>query len=306
MNPEMAAINNLDSRKRGDDIKDTLDLLLPIYPKVAQIMDKISIKRADFIDLYGEESINRDNAYVAKREAQFAAEANDAGPNGLTKGETKKIGTIAEFQLIRGINMGMWLPGMCAQKTDPADDIGGGFDSVLEYHSEHTSSHIGLGVDVSFSHNLQDKYRRAKDDIDKFGTTTTDTSGRTTLNQLGKVKYYKSKESGFRGELTGLPRTVVALDLGIIEDLARTKNNNQLRVHIAKHTVILQIEHQLAVYADYAEKVNPACLDKILRAQTLIKMISKVTNSHEIVKQSGYHKNDQIEEAIDRGLALFR
>ncbi len=303
--PESAAIYNLDRKKRGDHIKETADLLLPLHPRIAAIMEKIAIKPEAFADLYGQESLDRDAAYVARRKAQFALEANKMGPNGLTHGETRNVAEILEYQVLRGINVGRWIPFGIAFKTADKDDIGGGIDLGLELQKDQQFSHLGLGIDISFSHNLQDKYLRIKQDIDTFGTVTYDEFGRPHKNQLGVIKYYISPNSGFRGELSCIPRAVVALDLGVLEDLSRTKNT-EIAGHMAKHAIILEIEHQLAVYADYARRTNPACLDHIMRAQNFVHMMAIATDSKEKLKRSEYHKNDKIEEAQERGLDLFR
>jgi hypothetical protein len=156
---------------------------------------------------------------------------------------------------------------------------------------------MGMGIDVSFSHNLQKKFQRIKDEIDAY-------DGKD--NRLGRVKYFASEKMGFRGELSGLPRVVAALDTEIIEDLARTKNNN-IGVHMARHEIILEMEHQLAVFADYARKLKKTeCMDHIMRAQNFVRKVSLHLESERTAKDSGYNKNRKINDAVEEGLSLFR
>jgi len=294
-NPEQSAINNLDSRKRPDDIKDTADLLLPMHDRVSQLMEQIAIKPEDFRDLYGD-GVDKDAQYVDKRKASFKTTENKEITAGLNEGEVRKLAEILEYQIIRGINVGKWLPFCTAVKTSEFDDIAHGVDMVIEFQKLTQYGHLGMGVDVSFSHNLQSKFQRIKDEIDNF-------DGKN--NRLGVVKYFNSEKTGMRGELSGLPRVVVALDIKIIEDLARVKNDD-IPNHIVQHEVVLEIEHQLAVFADYAQMRNPLCLDQIMRAQNFMRTISLHLESEAQLKNSEYGKNRKIQEAVERGLTLFK
>lgn len=296
MNPERAAINSLDNRKRIDEIKETAQLLLPTYGKIAEIMEKISIHPENFENLYGAETIQADRQYVARMKEKFKQEDDEAGPNGLTKGDIRKIAEILEFQIIRGINQGLWLPGCTATKTTEYDDIRHGVDLVLTYEKDLRIENMGIGVDVSFSHNLQNKFQRIKDEIDSYDTTKD--------GQLGVVKYFHQRKTGFRGELSNLPRVVIALDIGVMKDLARAKEGG--KDHMARHSILSEMEMQLAVFADYAQKQNPACLDHIMRAQNFVRGLINELNTKEILQNSQYEKNIRIQEAVEKGLSLFR
>jgi hypothetical protein len=111
---------------------------------------------------------------------------------------------------------------------------------------------------------------------------------------------------GFRGELSGMPRVVAALDTEVIEDLARTKND-RIGAHMARHEIVLEMEQQLAVFADYARRLRKTeCMDHIMRAQNFMRKISLHLESERTVKDSGYNKNRKIKDAVEEGLSLFR
>ncbi len=296
MNPEQSAIRNLDSQTRMDKIRDTTNLLLPLHDKIAPVMKQIAIKPEQLADLYGEDMLRRDAEYVQTRNLQFKSGENQVVADGLTSGEVRKLAEVLEYQIIRGINIGNWIPFCSAIKTSEYDDIANGVDMVMEFQKSQQLGHLGLGIDISFSHNLHNKFQRIKNEIDAYDGAR---------NRLGTVKYYQSHQTGIRGELSGLPRSVIALDIGVIEDLARTKGTGMAN-HMAKHTIITEMEQQLAVFADYAHKHNRRCYEQIMRAQNFMRVISEHTKSQQTLADSGYEKNRKVQEAIERGLDLFR
>lgn len=295
-NPESAAAYNLDRRNRADNIEDTARLLLPLHASCARQLEKIAIKPSDFADLYSRKSIMDDHDYVDRRKREFNAGSHEKmGSHGeLTKGEVKQLSEILEYQIIRGINVEGWIPFTTVMKTADADDIGRGVDGVLEFSKGVVSGQAGLSIDVSFSHDLDSKFRKIKKDIDEFDGDR---------NRLAVVKYFKSNQSGFRGELSGIPRVVIALDIGVMEDLARSKD---VKGHIAKHIVISEITQQLEVFKKYAEKENPGCVLPIERALRFMSVIQTELKSQETLEQSEYLKNRRINEAIGRNLEMFK
>lgn len=300
MDPERAAMNSLDRRSRGEDIRATADKLLPMHAKIAPMMEKMSAHPENFSELHDAETIASDLRYVARMKRKFAETEHQKAAGGLTEGEVRNLAEVAEFLIIRGINVGKWIPSFTAFKTAEVDDIGRGIDMVLIADGSiigegKPDAYLGMGVDVSFSHNLENKFQRIKDEIDNFDADQ---------NDLGVVRYFHNRKTGVRRELHDLPRVVAALDLGVMEDLARSKDNG--KGHAARHAIILEMERQLAVFADYAKEHNPLCLYPIARAQYIVHKISLVTKSREVFGDSGYGKNAKMEAAIERGLALFR
>jgi len=295
------AIYNLDRRSRSEDIAHTTEKLLSRHETVARNMAAISINPKDLVreedpnDIYSIDRVQHDLQYVDKMQQRFAESDNEKLPNGLTFKEVRQLAEIAEYDLIRGINLGGWIPHGRAIKTSDFDDIANGVDLVMEIGGKQSSiGHLGLGVDVSFSLNLQKKFQRIKEEIDAY-------DGR--LNRLGVVKYFQSQAAGMRGELSGLPRVVTAFDLGVLEDMA--VKSEQLKGHIGQALMITTMQKQLSVFHEYALDVNPACAAQLQRPLNMIGAISQMTNSKERLESSEYTKNHKADDAVEAGLKLF-
>ncbi len=281
--PEFNAMNNIDRRTRGSIIEESIQSLLPLYGHAKTEMHKIAIDHRDFADLYSQPSIDDDTAYIAKKEQDF------------TLNNVTKLSEIAEYQIINGLNAGKWIPDCEAIKTSRFDDIHNGVDMVVEFSPNNgTVGQIGLGVDISFSLDLEKKFLRIKHEIDTFDNKK---------NRLAVVKYYKSPKSGFRGELSGIPRVVAALDVGVLRDISNARRASD---HIARHILIEEIRDQLDVFIDYAKRVNPACVPNLERAERFITTISDQLKSARTLSQSEYIKNRHVDDAISRNLALFK
>lgn len=297
MNPERAAMYNLDRRTRSADIEKTAQTLLTSYDRIHEVMEKLAIEPTDFIPpngMYDADQVRRDLNYVEDRKKDFEASSlSRFGETQLTNEEVRQLAEILEFEIIKGINVGNWLPFCKAIKTSEYDDIANGVDMVVEFARGDMNNHLGLAVDVSFSHNLKNKFQRIKNEIDAF-------DGKT--NRLGYVRYFESKATGIKGELHDLPRVVTALDLGVMEDLARQKD---LKGHATQHEVIIEIENQLNTFVNYADGNNPLAAPALRRAQKFIGIISNQLESQTQLETSEYGKNKKISSAINEGLEIF-
>lgn len=300
MSPENAAIRSLDSRTRGLEIAETARMLLPMHEGISTRLEQIAIKPESLLrpedenDLYTPEMIARDQRYVEDMKREFNAQRNEPRPHGLTEGDVKKLAEILEYYIVKGINIGNWLPFCRAVKTSEYDDIRNGMDLLVEFDPGNQVNHFGIGVDVSFSHHLRKKFQRIKDEIDRYDGEK---------HRLGVVKYAKTPNS--RGELHSLPRVVAALDLGIMKDLSRTKSN-ALSGHMAQHTLITEMTRQLEVFTEYAHSANPACAAPLERASNTLSIISQHLDSQGQLEVSEYTKNKDIDEAVTDGLKIFR
>lgn len=216
-------------------------------------MQKQAFDPNAFRDLYGDESVNKDIRYVEQRKADFAKTGNNRVVDELTEGDIRKLAERAEYEVFRGINAGGWIPMMKAFKTSDFDDIHWGVDMILEFQNREVFGHIGLGIDVTFAQDIYKKFARIKTEIENFDGEK---------NRLARAKYYESSKLGHRGELFNLARVVIAVDLPMLEDIARAKNAMHTN-HIARHEILLELEQQLAVFADYAHRVNKLALEPI-------------------------------------------
>ena len=296
VNPESAAINSIDNQKRSEDIKNTADKLLPYHEKIAPTLEKMSIDPDDFADLYDKDVIAKDKEYVERLKQDFQKTALEPMPGaaGLTRGDVKKLSEISEFQVFRGINLGDWFNYCKIIKTSEFDDYAKGFDGALEFVHPKMSGHLGIGIDVSFSHKKKKKFQRAKDEIDNF-------DGKE--NVMGTIRYFKSPRSGITGRLTNLPRVVTAMDIGVIEDMVKLK---KLDDHIFRYAMIREVEEQLEVMSEYAGDTGSKAYDTLKRNHHFFEMLSEGLDAEETLKRSEYRKNKDAEAAIKRGLAKFR
>ncbi len=297
MNPEQAAIRNLDRRKRTDDIQEAADKLLRNSEHVHQILNELAFQPEDFSNLYGADSIKDDLRYVRNRHEDFRDSDRVAVTEDLTRGDIRKLAERVEYEVIRGINAGHWFEGMGAHKTSEYDDIKNGVDIVLETLEGNSYGHLGLGVDVTFSKDVLAKFRRIKDEIDAY-------DGKD--NRLAVVKYFSSENTGVRGELHSMARAVVAVDLPMLRDMTRLKDADALHDHISKHVTILEIVEQLTTFIEYANEKNPAAAKHLQRSLDFVRSIADKLDSERKVEQSEYLKNRRADEAIEEGLALFR
>ncbi len=296
MNPEWSAINNLDNRKRPDDIKEVADKLLRSSERVRERLDEISFDPEKFADLYSAENVDRDLRYVADMERTFNASASNEVVPGLTEGDIKRLSERVEYEVIRGINVGQWFDGVEAYKTSNFDDIANGVDVVLEMQGDGSYGHLGMGVDITFSQNIDKKFLRIRDEIDNYDGDK---------NRLARVKYFDSPNTGIRGELNNLARAVIAVDLPMLKDMTGIKDAESLHGHISKHVTLLEIQHQLEIFLAYARRKNPSAAKPLERASAFIDTLVEKLKSEDRIQQSEYTKNRRADDAINRCLELF-
>ncbi len=121
-------------------------------------------------------------------------------------------------------------------------------------------------------------------------------------NKLGKVVYYQSEQSGIRAELSGLPHVVVAIDIDVLDDLVQSRDQKN---HIIRHIIITEIIEQLHVFAEYAQRVNPACVPNFTHALRLLTIIQNELQSEQTLEESEYFKNRKMNQRLSQGLEIF-
>jgi hypothetical protein len=291
-NGERRLLNQERETRTMDKIADTL---LPLYAECSKRLRDAAIKRSSFAGFYNAKTMNTHTAYVRYCETQFA-ETNRKNPSTedhLGAEDTKKISDVLEYFVYSGINNGRWIPFTKAIKTADYDDYKYKIDFVLEFISKATVGHIGIGIDVTFANDIKKKVNLIKEEIDTY-------DGKD--NKLGRVTYYESEESGMRGELTGLPHVVLAIDIDVLDDLVHSKDQKN---HIIRHIIITEIIEQLHIYASYAQKVNPACVPNFTRALRLMTVIQDELRSEQTLEESEYIKNRKMNERLSRELEIF-
>ncbi|MEN9920194.1 MAG: hypothetical protein RL538_87 [Candidatus Parcubacteria bacterium] len=296
MSPENQAIRNLDRRTRPEEIKEVAATLLKNAEKVRERLDEIAFDPQKFEDLYTEAGVENDLRYVENMNRLFDQTSRHEVIEGLTERDVKELSERVEYEVIRGINVGQWFEGVGAYKTSEFDDIANGVDVVLEIQEGKNFGQLGLGVDITFSHNVEKKFKRIKDEIDNYDGDK---------NRLARVKYFDSPNTGTRGELNNLVRAVIAVDLPMLKDMTGTKDPQSLHTHISRHITLLEIQHQLDVFLRYAEQKNPAATKPIQRAADFIHDLVERLDSEVRLQQSEYTKNRRADDALVKGLGMF-
>jgi hypothetical protein len=295
-NPEQEAFRNLERRSRTDEIKEVADKLLRSAEKVRATLAEIAFDPKKFEALYSVENVANDLRYVEGRKRDFEAFAHMEAYRGLTEGDIKSLSERVEYEVIRGINVGQWFEGVSAYKTSEYDDIAGGVDAILEITDGSSYGHLGMGIDITFSQDVEKKFRRIKDEIDNYDGEE---------NRLAHVKYFKSENTGFTGMLSDLARVVIAVDVPMLEDMARVKDAQSLHGHVSKHVTLLEMQHQLQVFLSYAERKNQKAVKAMERAANFIDTLVETLRSEDKLTQSEYTRNRRADDALARGLELF-
>jgi len=132
-----------------------------------------------------------------------------------------------------------------AKKASWYDDLKNGIDEIVEFDQTETSatSHLALGVDITFSKDIFKKMDDIKTRIDS--------------GDIGVIKYLLTKT--YRGEMRNVPRVVIGADMKNLNEIIKLwidKKKKKLAQHRVKFMVLSQIMVQLNDFAEYAEKTG--------------------------------------------------
>lgn len=253
-----------------DGISNLVKMIVPQeYASASAHLKESALKLGAFKDLYGFENIGRDMERVKHLESIFDKNDQAQFSEDVTFGDIRKLSEITESYLLRGINESNWIPYCNAIKTSAIDDYDKGIDIVLEYQKgEEVASHIGLGIDVTFSMSLEKKLRNIKADI--------------TSNTLPNLKYFDSPKSHIRGELKNVSRGIVAFDHDTIARLARQRQSSgKLSPYDpARLTTLRQLDLQFATYVEYGESINSKSLPALKRSANFVKLLYTYVYQH--------------------------
>ena len=228
------------------------------YERARTYVHETEIQPEQFRDLYGKDVVDDDTAYVAEMEEKFTHEGEPS--------EVKKLATIFEALLHERIAYGKWLGSeSSSQKTSRYDDIFNGVDEVVETEvHEAATSYLGLTLDATLG-SADAKFKRIKREID--------------AGELSKVKYFRSKKGEFRGELSRVPRVVIATDAKTVLELATlwlNKDYKTLNEHPFQHQMLEEILLQLGHFETYArERGDTAIATTFARSRAVIEVIQK-------------------------------
>jgi len=246
--PEKVLINKDNSQwkiqnsrdKRENESKEYKENLDIAYKKASGMLDDERIKSSKFKGLYGKEIIKQDDDYVEERQRNFRK--NDT-PEQI---EMHKYAIVFEAIIHDQIDMNGWLGEHAkAKKASWYDDLKHGIDEIVEFDQTKTSStsHLALGVDITFSTGIFKKMEDIKTRIDS--------------GDIGVIKYLLTKT--YRGEMRDVPRVVVGADMKNLNEIIKLWVDNKkkkLAQHRVKFMVLSQIMVQLNDFAEYAEKTG--------------------------------------------------
>lgn len=254
------------------------------HKRAMEVLKDSTIQLDEFSELYGADVIQRDKAEVERIKKTF--EPHD---------RNKFAADILEGILCKEAELSDWL-GPYAQtlKTSEYDDIKNGVDMVVEFNlPQQARSHLALGVDATFgTRTIQKKFERIKREIEE--------------GELARIKYFRSQNGGFMGQLSNIPRVVTGIDREHLLELAGTWNQNrkkELAVHPAQRLVLTQMNEQLRTFRDYAERIGRKdTAQAFAQSRGIILPILREKQSIPLAEL----ENDKVHREILTGLEMFK
>jgi len=260
-----------EKRKRQEKISSDFT---KAYEKALKVLTIDKIDEQEFKDLYSEENVEKDLAYVAEMEEEFKKS------NTPEEQRLKKLATIFEAIIHEQTEINNWLgENVETKKTSGYDDIENDVDLLAEFKQPKKllTSHLALAVDVTFSSaNIVDKMEEITQEINS--------------GKLATIKYFKSDYLNIRDEKTNIPRVVIGVDgynLDKIMTLWLNRKNQSLANHPVKFLLIKEILLQLESYKNYALKMKqPAAADNINKVLEIIEKIAKNENKRGLMDEN--------------------
>jgi hypothetical protein len=253
--------------------EEKFEFLEKAYTRATEILERDRIKLDELSDLYGADTIARDEAYVAKREREFAASMSDAERQQL------KLATVFEAILHEQGEQSNWFGEAAVTiKTSKLDDIANGVDEIVEFEEDEKSpSYLALAVDATYSTFPDHKLQKIKEEIDR--------------GELAKIKYAVIENTGFRGELNKVPRVVIGVSARTVNQLAElwlSKNTKELAKHPVQIQILEEVLMQCKAFGKYAEsKGQLEIARKYENTQAIIEGVMNEKKEKRIVSDSG-------------------
>lgn len=272
--------------------------------------DRIKYDEFSKAKVYTPEEIQRDKESVERKRARIEAAHT----------EPRKRAKILEALLAEEIELSDWF-GDSAFTIIPTeyDDFYHGVDIVTEFEKDGGYQYLALGIDITSSPTpISKKLAEIKKHI--------------TGGDLTEIKYFSSERLDIKGRMSNVPSVVIGADTRTIHQLAklwlsaqgpRLTDKNTLtpgemddlretargaQQELAKHRIQLlvlkQIEEQLVVYKDYAEKIGKGEIAaKFEKTLTLIREI--IGRKRVGTEQEKENELDDVYQSLKRALANF-
>jgi len=226
--------------KKMDEKGVKAELDQKVIDKAEKIIKDAETNPEDFRDLYGNTNVDRDTAYVKEMEQRFKKEDD---PNDK---EILNLATVFEAILYDQGEQSNWLGSkVTTVKTARYDDIKNHVDMIAEFEEDRSASHLGLAIDATSSTHEESKFKCIKKEID--------------TGKLTQVKYFKSENIGFRGQLFNIPRVVIGVEAKTVRELSRLwleGKNKELGAHPVQFQILEEILIQLETFERYAKSVK--------------------------------------------------
>lgn len=265
-----------------------------LHDKAEKVIERARIREEDFLEPdgpYTRESVERDLEIVRRKEESFGKDRDEYFA------EQKKLADIFEALVIEHGELSQWFgENAYTVKTSRYDDYENGVDAVIEFRDEESSaSHLGMGVDVTFSRDTSAKFDRVKKQIEK--------------GRLTRIKYFHSDHLKIHGQLYDVPEVIIGADKKTVLELAELwerGKNSELGRHRIQIMILHQMQEQLDAFASYASSLGQDGLARLYREKLAI--IDQILESKaDIAKNVGYDiLSDQVHSGMMNFLARWK
>jgi hypothetical protein len=145
------------------------------------------------------------------------------------------------------------------------DDLFLGNDMILEHRSGDFTSYSGVGIDITIGEN-------------SFVKKIEDTKRRISKGQLGKVKYFKSRDANYSGELNNIPHFVIGVDRDNMFALTRAwvegRTDAMKRSEARKNIILMMI----AECDEFSRNASQQIKDVYSREKRILEKVLKDIN----------------------------
>ena len=271
--------------KSGDKLGEHA-LLTRALQEISKALENDKINPVDFQDIYSRDKIAADLAYVEEMRRAFEKNATPESK------ESKRLATIFEGIFHTGARDYGWL-GENARviKTSDFDDMHCGVDGIVEFEEPgKNTGHLAVGIDVTYSTQLAEKFRKIKDDIK---------NGKPPV-----IKYFRS--GNFRGELSKIPRVIVGAErsnlIRLCSDLFIEPDKKRLTRHPFQMLQLKQVLLELSAFAEYARNLGKDDIAEVYRrdAEIIRRILQKKIITQGV--RMGEWENDRVFQAIRKEL----
>jgi len=254
-----------------------------MHLRAGKILDQDRVDENDFIEPYGQATIDADLAEVERLESLFNARDTRESK------EQKKVADIFEAIVLWNGEQSNWLgENAVTVKTSRYDDYVNGVDAVIEFQGNEPrmASYLGIAADVTFSTDTTKKFDRLKNQIDK--------------GELAKVKYFHSEHMNIHGQLSKLPAVILGMDKSTVLELAELqaeKKFKELGSHRAQIMMLEQMRAQFTTYSKYADRIGKQDLGDIYRDRLKI-VEGLLEEKSDLANKVKYEINDEVHSSI--------